>query len=191
MTTDVLPLWRCTTREPLEKLHRGRQVVIGDVAHPVNPHLALGTVSAIEDAGVLGALFEDVPSVGDLESHIPQRLALFDKLRVGRVAAYKYYSDVPFFRNAVEAQRENCERFLKPKELPSKYSLPGFICGEVGSNVGGAETVVHEFRRCQRCKSCSRGSCADQCRFEMDSFTWLSISSGTDNRRWSALSKVS
>jgi salicylate hydroxylase len=35
MSTDVLPMWRCTTREPLSKLHRGRLVVLGDAAHPV------------------------------------------------------------------------------------------------------------------------------------------------------------
>lgn len=108
MTTDVLPLWRCTTREPLRKLHKGRMVVIGDAAHPVKPHIGMGAVSAIEDAGVPGALFKAVPDVGDPGGHIQQRLELFDKLRVGRVAAYKYFSDVPFFRKPVDEQLENC-----------------------------------------------------------------------------------
>ena len=120
MATNFLPLWRCTTREPLTKLHRGRMVVIGDAAHPVKPHFGMGAISAIEDAAVLGALFEDVPQSADLNRCIEQRLAIFDELRVGRVAAYKYYSDMPFFRNAVEEQREKCERFLKPAQLPGK-----------------------------------------------------------------------
>lgn len=120
MTTDVLPLWRCTTREPLKTLHRGKLVVIGDAAHPVKPHIGQGAISAIEDAAVLGTLFTDLPSSGDLTDQISQRLRLNDKLRIPRIAAYKYYSDVPAFRNAVEEQRENCEKFNKPEDLPGR-----------------------------------------------------------------------
>ena len=42
MTNDVLPLWRCTTREPLKSFHRGRLVVLGDAAHPLKPHIGQG-----------------------------------------------------------------------------------------------------------------------------------------------------
>lgn len=37
MASDVLPLWRCTTREPLPRMSKGRMAVIGDAAHPVMP----------------------------------------------------------------------------------------------------------------------------------------------------------
>lgn len=120
MTTDVLPLWRCTTREPLKTLHRGKLVVIGDASHPVKPHIGQGAISAIEDAAVLGVLFRNVPIDVDITDHISKMLELNDKLRIPRIAAYKYYSDVPFFRNAVEEQREKCKKFVKPEELPGK-----------------------------------------------------------------------
>jgi salicylate hydroxylase len=138
LTNDVLPLWRCTTREPLRTLHRGQLVVIGDAAHPydslsyiasrafanvavncrVKPHIGKGAVSAIEDAAVLGVLLRNIPATGDVANHISQRLRLNDSLRLPRVAVYKYYSDVPFFRNAVEEQKEKCEKFMKPEDLP-------------------------------------------------------------------------
>ena len=127
LATDVLPLWRCTTREPLRKLSKGRMVVIGDAAHPVKPHIGQGAISAIEDAAVLGTLFKDVPETGELSIIFENRLQLFDKLRIGRVAAYKYYSDVPFFRNAVEEQKEKCEKFMKPDELPGEIAFDGYI----------------------------------------------------------------
>ncbi|KAK3701406.1 hypothetical protein LTR37_015504 [Vermiconidia calcicola] len=87
LATDVLPLWRYTTRKPMQKLHRGRVVVIGDTVHPVKPHLGLGAISAIEDAAVLGELIKDVPISVDLDGYVSQRLDSFDKFRTGRVAA--------------------------------------------------------------------------------------------------------
>lgn len=118
MANDVLPLWRCATREPLPTLSKGRMVVIGDAAHPVMPHLGMGAVSAIEDAGALKVLFSNLPESGEIAPLVEQRLALFSKLRVGRVAAYKYWSDVPHFGNAVEEQRERVEQFVDPADLP-------------------------------------------------------------------------
>lgn len=81
--------------------------------------MGLGAVSAIEDAGVLGALFENVPEQ-ETEEAIAQRLRLYDDVRRGRVAAYKYYSDVPPFHDAVELQREKCERYMRAEHLPSE-----------------------------------------------------------------------
>ena len=69
---------------------------------------------------MLGTLFRDIPSSGDVAEHISRRLELNDKLRIPRIAAYKYYSDIPFFRNAVQEQRDKCEKFMKPKDLPGK-----------------------------------------------------------------------
>lgn len=121
LANDVLPLWRCTTREPLTRLHRGKTVVVGDAAHPVLPHMGLGAVSAIEDAGALGALFEAVEDDGDIANVVEERLRLFSRMRVPRVAVYKYYSDVPFFRDMVAEQKENVEKWMRPEELPCKY----------------------------------------------------------------------
>ena len=89
-------------------------------AFRVKPHIGQGAISAIEDAAVLGVLLSNIPDTGDVADHISQRLKLNDRLRIPKVAAYKYYSDVPFFRNAVEEQREKCERFMKPEDLPGE-----------------------------------------------------------------------
>lgn len=121
LANDVLPLWRCTTREPLTRLHRGKTVVIGDAAHPMLPHVGLGAVSAIEDAGALGALLEGVEDDGDNADLVEERLRLFSQMRVPRVAVYKYYSDVPFFRDMVAEQKEEVEKWVRPEELPCKY----------------------------------------------------------------------
>ncbi|KAK5114754.1 hypothetical protein LTR85_010067 [Meristemomyces frigidus] len=122
MASDVLPLWRCTTREPLPRMSRGRMAVIGDAAHPVMPHIGLGAVSAIEDAGALGALFANLPSTGDTATLVQHRLALFSSLRTPRIAIYKLYSDCPFFINAVQQQREKVERYMAPHELPQSQA---------------------------------------------------------------------
>lgn len=118
LANDVLPLWRCTTREPLTRLHRGKTVVIGDAAHPLLPHVGLGAVSAIEDAGALGALFEGFEDDGDVADVLEERLRLFSQMRVPRVAVYKYYSDVPFFRDMVAEQKEKVEKWMESGELP-------------------------------------------------------------------------
>ncbi|KAK4546641.1 hypothetical protein LTR36_001858 [Oleoguttula mirabilis] len=123
MASDVLPLWRCTTREPLPRMSRGRMAVIGDAAHPVMPHIGLGAVSAIEDAAALGALFTNIPASAtdtdtDTATLVQHRLALFSRLRAPRVAVYKLYSDCPFFIHAVQAQRHAAERYMAPRDLP-------------------------------------------------------------------------
>ena len=106
----------------MQNLHPERMVAIGDAVHPVKPHLGLGAISAIEDAAVLGdlgELFKDVPMSADLDGYVSQRLDLFDKLLTGRVAAYKYHSDVSFFRNAVEEQRHNLRTLFEAGRAPS------------------------------------------------------------------------
>ena len=119
MANDVLPLWRCTTREPLPKLHKDKLVVIGDAAHPVLPHFGLGAVSAIEDAGFLGALFADLSDdTGEPQDTVTKRLELFTQRRVPRVAAYKYWSDVPFFGKAYDTQKLKVDAWLDPADGP-------------------------------------------------------------------------
>ena len=77
-------------------------------------------MSAIEDAGMLGELFSDLPRGSDSMTIVEQRLQLFSELRVGRVAAYKYYSDIATFAPAVEQQRSTCEKWMKVDELPGE-----------------------------------------------------------------------
>ena len=111
----------------------------------MKPHIGQGAISAIEDAAVLGVLFRDIPVNGELADHVSQRLKLNDRLRIPKVAAYKYYSDIPFFRNAVEEQREKCEKFMKPEDLP-------------GKSAGAHGMLLEDADASQRHKmSCGRG----------------------------------
>ena len=119
MADEVLPLWRCATREPLPRLTQGNLVVIGDAAHPVLPHIGLGAVMAIEDAAALGVLFKDIPDDADVNKTVKHGLGLFEKLRKPRVAVMKYYSDVPFFRDTVEEQRDRAQQYMSAEELPA------------------------------------------------------------------------
>ena len=47
--------WPLVSRVPLSRYDRGRVVLIGDAAHPMQPFLAQGAVMALEDAVVLAA----------------------------------------------------------------------------------------------------------------------------------------
>lgn len=122
MASEVLPRWRCTTREPLERLQKDRMVVIGDAAHPMYPRGGMGAVSAIEDAALLGALLAGaLMEVKKSAAWFKEPLELFESLRKPRVAAYKYYADVPYFRQAaVTAQREKVDVYMKREDQPQR-----------------------------------------------------------------------
>ncbi|WQF88258.1 Putative FAD-binding domain, FAD/NAD(P)-binding domain superfamily [Colletotrichum destructivum] len=80
--------WQLFTRTPLERLARGRVVLIGDAAHPMPPLRAQGASMAIEDAAALGVLLSQVGSADE----VPARMDMFNKLRWGRVAATQLLS---------------------------------------------------------------------------------------------------
>ncbi|KXH29462.1 hypothetical protein CSAL01_01673 [Colletotrichum salicis] len=71
--------WKVFTRKPLDRLVRGRVVLIGDAAHPMPP----GAAMAIEDAAALGVLLSSMTS----KDEISTRLDMFNQLRLKRVAA--------------------------------------------------------------------------------------------------------
>ncbi|KZL68492.1 salicylate protein [Colletotrichum incanum] len=80
--------WSLFTRTPLERLTRGRVVVIGDAAHPMPPLRAQGAAMAIEDAAALGVLLSNL----DSKEEISARLDMFNELRLKRVAATQILS---------------------------------------------------------------------------------------------------
>ncbi|TDZ65231.1 3-hydroxybenzoate 6-hydroxylase 1 [Colletotrichum trifolii] len=80
--------WNLYKRRPLESFARGRVVLIGDAAHPMPPLRAQGASMAIEDAAALGVLFSDKSSVDE----VPERLQLFNQLRVKRAATIQIIS---------------------------------------------------------------------------------------------------
>ncbi|TDZ38247.1 3-hydroxybenzoate 6-hydroxylase 1 [Colletotrichum spinosum] len=80
--------WNLYKRRPLQSFARGRVVLIGDAAHPMPPLRAQGASMAIEDAAALGVLFSDRSSVDE----VPERLQLFNQLRVKRAATIQIIS---------------------------------------------------------------------------------------------------
>ncbi|KAI0603001.1 hypothetical protein F4775DRAFT_587533 [Biscogniauxia sp. FL1348] len=72
MATDIRS-FRMRRREPLERYHRGRAVLLGDAAGAVWPTHAQGSVLAIEEAAALEALFSRVSDA----SAVPARLELY------------------------------------------------------------------------------------------------------------------
>ena len=84
-----LTIWSLKYREPLQRWHRGKALLIGDAAHPMLPHHGQGGAMAIEDAGALGVLFSDVGPEDDLS----YRIQLFEDLRKNRASATQIMSN--------------------------------------------------------------------------------------------------
>ncbi|CAG1968732.1 unnamed protein product [Fusarium graminearum] len=76
-------------REPLETYTRGRAVIIGDAAHPIQPTHAQGAVLAIEEAAALEVLFKDVQN----PKRIPERLELYNGILKRRTHVTQLLSD--------------------------------------------------------------------------------------------------
>lgn len=76
-------------RDPLERLARGRAVLVGDAGHLMLPTHGQGAAMAIEDAMALEVLFEGVTSEGEVAS----RLKTFQALRHPRVSAVQTMSN--------------------------------------------------------------------------------------------------
>jgi 2-polyprenyl-6-methoxyphenol hydroxylase-like FAD-dependent oxidoreductase len=67
-------------RQPIERWHEGRVVLLGDAAHPMTPNLGQGAGQAIEDAL---ALDRSLAEASDLET----ALQLYERRRVARANA--------------------------------------------------------------------------------------------------------
>ena len=76
-------------RDPLPNFSKGRAVLTGDAAHLMFPTHGQGASQAIEDAAALEILFPASTSPAD----VPDRLAMFDKLRLPRVRATQTMSN--------------------------------------------------------------------------------------------------
>lgn len=60
-------------REPIERWHAGRVVLLGDAAHPMTPNLGQGAGQAIEDAVVLDACLAQATTIEDALTRYEQR----------------------------------------------------------------------------------------------------------------------
>ncbi|KAF5591750.1 3-hydroxybenzoate 6-hydroxylase [Fusarium pseudocircinatum] len=76
-------------REPLETYTRGRAVIIGDAAHPIQPTHAQGAVLAIEEAAALEALFKDIQN----PEKVAERLSLYNDILKCRIHVTQLLSD--------------------------------------------------------------------------------------------------
>ncbi|MEM9716673.1 MAG: FAD-dependent monooxygenase [Pseudomonadota bacterium] len=72
-------MWGLFDHQPLPRWQDGRQVLMGDAAHPVVPFFAQGAALALEDAVVLANCLT--------RQDVPEALARFESLRKPRAAA--------------------------------------------------------------------------------------------------------
>ncbi|KAF4308697.1 Salicylate hydroxylase [Botryosphaeria dothidea] len=77
------------TRDPVQKYTNGRAVTIGDAAHVMKPQQGQGASIAIESTGCLEILFNGIG-----KDQVQERLALFEKLRLGRCGPVHVFSNM-------------------------------------------------------------------------------------------------
>ena len=117
-TDEELWSWTIADRPPLARFHSKFLVLLGDAAHPMWTSQGQGAAQSIEDAAVLGVLLSDVHS----RSVIPQRLALYSKLRVRRAGLAQLLSRIsPSEENVLAKMPAGMAKMLTPEEIPSKF----------------------------------------------------------------------
>ncbi|KAF4990928.1 hypothetical protein FGRMN_8166 [Fusarium graminum] len=87
--TSSLSVHKVFRREPLDTYTRGKAVIIGDAAHPIQPTHAQGAVLAIEEAAALEAFFTDIKD----PVQVPDRLRLYNNVLKRRIHATQLLSD--------------------------------------------------------------------------------------------------
>ncbi|KAJ9616592.1 hypothetical protein H2200_000311 [Cladophialophora chaetospira] len=118
-------------RDPLNKMTKGKAVLIGDACHPMLLTHAQGVSSSIEDAAALELFLADVPASGDVTSapseKLLQRLAQFEAFRLPRVSATQILTDpvVPGPQAAANYAKQEAEiRKYYSGPLPPTGSMP-------------------------------------------------------------------
>lgn len=118
-------------REPLNKMTKGKAVLIGDACHPMLLTHAQGVSSSIEDAAALEVFLADVPSSEGVTSSpsekLLQRLEQFEKFRLPRVCATQIMTDpvVPGPQAAANYARQEVEiRKHYSGPLPPAGAMP-------------------------------------------------------------------
>ncbi|KAI0860545.1 putative salicylate hydroxylase [Xylaria cubensis] len=93
--------WELPFYEPFSHWSSGNTVLIGDAAHPMQPFGAQGANQAIEDAGALGILFQDVHN----RTEVLSRLRVFEAVKRKRTAMIQILSSARIGREASVADR--------------------------------------------------------------------------------------
>ncbi|OQN99701.1 hypothetical protein B0A48_14471 [Cryoendolithus antarcticus] len=86
----TLKVWPLLDMDELPIWHKGRLALLGDAAHPFLPHQGQGAGVAMED----GAAIACVLPLGTPREEIPERLALYDKIRHFRATEIQRVSRV-------------------------------------------------------------------------------------------------
>ncbi|KAL9085889.1 MAG: hypothetical protein Q9165_007372 [Trypethelium subeluteriae] len=111
---DEMKVYTLGWREPLERMVRGRCVLVGDAAHPMMPTHAQGAAMAVEDAAALGEVFargeegEEVvlngvgmngeeKGEGKNEESVEEMLELYNSFRLPRAVVTQMMSNGMFY----------------------------------------------------------------------------------------------
>jgi len=118
-------------RQPLNKMTKGKTVLIGDACHPMLLTHAQGVSSSIEDAAALELFLDNLPSSLSVESApsdvLLQRLQQFEKFRLGRVSATQILTEPiipgPNAMDNFKKQEESIRQYYDGP-LPPLGSMP-------------------------------------------------------------------
>ncbi|KAK4170504.1 putative salicylate hydroxylase [Cladorrhinum sp. PSN259] len=111
--TDI-KRWPLLYRPPIPTWYRDRLVLAGDAAHPMLPHQGQGGAQGIEDGCALGIALHGVCS----SEEIPQRLALYEKIRRNRAAAIQILSNVG--QDQTHLISEELTKYFPEGQVPSE-----------------------------------------------------------------------
>ncbi|KAK4226208.1 putative salicylate hydroxylase [Podospora fimiseda] len=135
--TDI-KLWPLLYWPPNTTWHRGRLVLAGDAAHPMLPHQGQGGAQGIEDGCALSIAPQRVVTVEE----IPQRLALYEKIRRNRAAAMQILSNVG--QDQTHLISDELDQYFPVGETPK--NIAEIFKFAYGHDVGGsALKVTKEF----------------------------------------------
>ena len=118
-------------RQPLEKMTKGKTLLIGDACHPMLLTHAQGVSSSLEDAAALELFLADMPPSLSVDSNPSQtllrRLQQFEKFRLPRVSATQILTEpvIPGPQAAANFKKQEDEiRKYYTGPLPATGSMP-------------------------------------------------------------------
>ena len=115
-------------RQPLDRMTKGRAILIGDACHPMLLTHAQGVSSSIEDAAALEVFLADLPpSSSGLSQALTSRLQLLEEFRLPRVSATQILTEpIPPGPKLLEMsqKQEALIRQYYPGPLPATGSMP-------------------------------------------------------------------
>ncbi len=121
---DTSRRWPLCDRKPRSGWARGRVVLLGDAAHPMNQYLAQGACQALEDAVVLARSLADTPGdpVAAFKSYEEERFP-----RTSAIQEYtRFIGDFCHFGGAAALLRDH---FLAGLAIEERYAYTDWLYG--------------------------------------------------------------